>query len=89
MQIINVQQHHHHTHVAHNNFYSPELIHLLKQFFAAAEQRHEKLKRLIHGLQTCNSETGKSLVSELSTYSEETELDIEIVKKLLPLNGAD
>lgn len=85
MQIINIHHSHHHTHVNHNSIYSPELIHLLKQFFSSAEQRNEKLKTLIGRLQ---QETGHNehclLLEELSHHSDETELDIEIVKKLLP-----
>jgi hypothetical protein len=70
--------------INYQSIYSPEVIHLFKQFFLAAEQRNQTVKALIEKLQ---SETDGNkryvLVQELSHQSEETELDIEIVKKLM------
>ena len=70
--------------ITYQSIYSPEVINLFKQFFLSAEQRNEQMKQLIEKL---NSETDSNkrhlLIQELSHRSEETELDIEIVKKLL------
>ncbi len=70
--------------ITHQNLYSPELIHLLKQFFASAEQRNQNLKQLIEKLRTePDSNKRHLLVEELTTQSEDAEIDIELVKKLL------
>lgn len=64
--------------------YSPELIHILKQFFASAEKRNEQLKALIEILQKENKHPqNHPLLQQLISHSEETEIDIELVKKLL------
>jgi len=65
--------------------YSPELIHLLKQFFASAEERNQKLKVLVETLQSQSRDAPNHfLLQQLQNHSEETEIDIELVKKLLP-----
>ena len=64
--------------------YSPELIHILKQFFTSAEHRNEGLRVLIENLQKENGEVQNSLLPHLLNHWEETEVDIELVKKLLP-----
>jgi hypothetical protein len=65
--------------------YSPELIYLLKRFFASAEERNQRLKMLIEDYQKETPETpGYPLLQQLISHSEETEIDIELVKKLLP-----
>ena len=65
--------------------YSPELIYILKQFFASAEERNQRLKMLIENYQKETPETpGYALLQQLIYHSEETEVDIELVKKLLP-----
>lgn len=65
--------------------YSPELMYILKQFFASAEQRNEQLKALIENLQRENKQLqNHPLLQQLFNHSEETEVDIELVKKLLP-----
>lgn len=75
--------------IVNNNYrlvlnYSPELIHILKQFFTAAEQRNQNLKALLESLQRENEAQNHPLLVELVNHSEEAELDIELVKKLLP-----
>jgi hypothetical protein len=70
--------------ITYQSIYSPEVIHLFKQFFLAAEQRNQTVKALIEKLQSeTDGNKRYGLVQELSHQSEETELDIEIVKKLL------
>jgi hypothetical protein len=64
--------------------YSPELLGLLKRFFTAAEQRNQNLKALIENLQNEKETQNHPLLLELVNHSEETEVDIELVKKLLP-----
>lgn len=85
-----------HIHLSINNFYgqslfsqqttySPELMHLLKQFFESSEQRNNALKLLLEKLEN-EPEPNKRyvLMQELSNCQQENELDIELVKKLLP-----
>lgn len=64
--------------------YSPELICLLKQFFDSVEQRNNEVKTITQQLMQQNSsiET-KMLIEQLNYHSGETEIDIELVKKLL------
>lgn len=82
--ILNIHNFNGQSLITHQNIYSPELIHLLKQFFSAAESRNEKLKTVIEQLQMqADNNKRYLLVQELASQSEETELDIEIVKKLL------
>jgi hypothetical protein len=64
--------------------YSPELICLLKQFFTAAEQRNQNLKALVENLQNEKETQNHLLLRQLVNHSEEKEVDIELVKKLLP-----
>jgi hypothetical protein len=78
MHIINIQNNNHRVVVN----YSPELIHILKQFFASAEKRNGELKQLVEQLQKQTS--SHPLIQQLVNHSEETEIDIELVKKLLP-----
>ena len=81
MHIINIQNNNHNVLVS----YSPELIHILKQFFASAERRDEQLKLLIEEIKKEKKEPqNHPLLMQLLHHSEETELDIELVKKLLP-----
>lgn len=63
--------------------YSPELICILKQFFTATEQRNQNLKALVESLQREKETQDHPLLRELVNHSEETEIDIELVKKLL------
>lgn len=64
--------------------YSPGLMHLLKQFFASADERNQKLKALVERLQVQTVEEGNHLLLQhLQNHSEETKIDIELVKKLL------
>lgn len=82
--ILNIHNFNGQSLITHQNIYSPELIHLLKQFFSAAESRNEKLKAIIEQLQLqIDNNKRYLLVQELANQSEETELDIELVKKLL------
>lgn len=82
--ILNIHNFNGQSLITHQSIYSPELIHLLKQFFSAAEKRNEKLKGVIEKLQKLNdSNLRYLLVEELTSQSEETEVDIELVKKLL------
>lgn len=81
MHIINIQNNNHNVLVS----YSPELIHILKQFFASAEQRNEQLKLLIEQIKKeKEGYQNHPLLLQLLNHSEEAELDIELVKKLLP-----
>ena len=81
MHVINIQNNNQRVVVN----YSPELIYILKQFFASAEERNQKLKMLIENCQKETPETpGYPLLQQLIYHSEETEVDIELVKKLLP-----
>ena len=81
MHIINIQNNNHNVMVS----YPPGLIHILKQFFASAEQRNEQLKLLIEEIKKEKAGSqNHSLLLQLLHHSEETEVDIELVKKLLP-----
>jgi hypothetical protein len=83
--ILNIHNFNGQSLISHQSVYSPELIHLLRQFFVAQEQRNEKMKQLLEKLQQeTNSNNRHILFEELWYQSQETELDIEIVKKLLP-----
>jgi hypothetical protein len=83
--ILNIHNFNGQSLITHQSIYSPELIHLLKQFFSAAGERNQKLKNIIEQLhRETDSNKRYLLVEELNNCSEETELDIEIVKKLLP-----
>lgn len=83
--ILNIHNFNGQSLITHQSIYSPELIHLLKQFFASAEQRNQKLKNIIAQLQQeRDSNSHYLLVQELCSHSEDTEIDIELVKKLLP-----
>jgi hypothetical protein len=76
MTIINMHQNEYRVHVQH----APELILLLKRFFAAAEERNGKLKALIEKLQIENGSEGPHwLLQQLANHSEEAEVDIELV----------
>lgn len=75
----------HHLHVTHQHVHSPELIHVFKQFFTAAEQRNEQLKDLVNKLQSPHYIVDKKcLLETLILSQQETAIDIELVRKLMP-----
>lgn len=82
--ILNIHNFNGKSLINYQTIYSPELLHLFKQFFLAVEERNQTMKQLIEKL-TNEGDSNKRhlLVQELSHHSEETELDIEIVKKLM------
>ena len=83
--ILNIHHFNGQSLITHQHVYSPELIHVFKQFFYAAEQRNEQLKDLVNKLQSPNYIVDKKcLLESLILAQQETEIDIELVKKLMP-----
>jgi hypothetical protein len=83
--ILNIHNFNGQSLITHQSIYSPELIHLLKQFFCSAEIRNQKLKNINAQLQQeSDSNHHYLLMQELCNHFEDTQLDIELVKKLLP-----
>ena len=83
--ILNIHNFNGQSLITHQQFYSPELIHVFKQFFYAAELRNEQLKDLVNKLQSPNYIVDKnSMLESLTLAYQETEIDIELVRKLMP-----
>jgi hypothetical protein len=83
--ILNIHNFNGQSLVTHQHIHSPELIHVFKQFFMAAEQRNEQLKDLVNKLQSPSYIVDKQcLLESLILAQQETEIDIELVRKLMP-----
>jgi hypothetical protein len=83
--ILNIHNFNGQALVTHQHIHSPELLHVFKQFFLAAEQRNEQLKDLVNKLQSPNYIVDKKcLLETLILSQQETEIDIELVRKLMP-----
>lgn len=83
--ILNIHNFNGQSLVTHQHVYSPELIHVFKQFFNAAEQQNEILKDLVNKLQSPTYMVDKKCLLETPILSQqETEIDIELVRKLMP-----
>ena len=83
--ILNIHHFNGQSLVTHQHIHSPELLHVFRQFFVAAEQRNEQLKDLVNKLQSPNYIVDKSTMLEALTLAyQETEIDIELVRKLMP-----
>ncbi len=83
--ILNIHNFNGQSLVTHQHVYSPELIHVFKQFFNAAEQQNEILKDLVNKLQSPTYMVDKKcLLETLLLSQQETEIDIELVRKLMP-----
>jgi len=71
--------------ITHQHVHSPELIHVFKQFFYAAEQRNEVLKDLANKLQSPHYVVDKKcLLQTLISAYQETDIEIELVRKIMP-----
>jgi len=83
--ILNIHNFNGQSLVTPQQIHSPELLHVFKQFFMATEQRNEQLKDLVNKLQSPNYIVDKKcLLESLIVAQQETEMDIELVRKLMP-----
>jgi hypothetical protein len=83
--ILNITNYHGQSLITQNSTYSPELINVFRQFFTAMETRNTRLHLLLEKLSREGvTPENNRLVAEITNHQQETELEIEIVKKLLP-----
>lgn len=83
--ILNITNFHGQSLISNHSVYNPELMNLFKQFFTQMETRNTRLQHLLEKLSREGvTPENNRLVAEFTSHQQETELEIEIVKKLLP-----
>ncbi|MBB1283216.1 hypothetical protein HRH25_02440 [Flavisolibacter sp. BT320] len=83
--ILNIHHFNGQSLISHHHTYNPELVDIFRRFFIAAEKRNEAFKNVLEKLATePDAQKRKTLLSELAFQAEDTEVDIKLVKKLLP-----
>lgn len=83
--ILNITNFNGNSLITQTSTYSPELINVFRQFFTAMESRNTSLYKLLQQLQHEGvTPENNGLVKAITDHQQETELEIEIVKKLLP-----
>ncbi|HEV7332527.1 MAG TPA: hypothetical protein VGN63_15925 [Flavisolibacter sp.] len=83
--ILNIHHFNGQSLISHHHTYNPELVDVFRRFFIAAEKRNEAFKTVLQKLAAeRDAKKREGLLSELAFQAEDTEVDIELVKKLLP-----
>ena len=83
--ILNITNFNGQSLISNHSVYNPELMNVFRQFFTQIDARNNRLQLLLEKLSREGvTPENNRLVKEFTDHQQETELEIEIVKKLLP-----